>query len=132
MRNHFSIKIYAGCPGAALLGALLVLTSACATGDGVTDKPQRKQAPRILPKAQWPGALKDVAWFAEHKSDRFIADMKDVTGGSPFKGKRAVKPHGGAHAYFEGRKPAKDATVESYPRIYAPMDGVIARVTLDR
>lgn len=73
-----------------------------------------------------------ITHFATNKTDRFIADLEDVSDGHPFLGKRSPRPHGGAHAYFDnsqGRWPNGEDKPESYPAIYAPTDGFVVNVT---
>jgi len=75
--------------------------------------------------------LPDISTFADTKSDRFIADMEDVTGGHPFKGINSNKPHGGAHIYFDNTSntwPQGGTNPENYPPIYASTDGIITRI----
>jgi len=73
-----------------------------------------------------------ITHFATNKTDRFIADLADVSDGHPFLGKRSPRPHGGAHAYFDNsqaRWPKGEDRPENYPAIYAPADGFVVNVT---
>jgi len=76
--------------------------------------------------------LPDISTFKTQKSDQFIIDIPDMCSGFPFKGRRAKKPHQGAHVHFDNTgdpwpKGGVDKP-ENYPPIYAPLDGVILRV----
>jgi parallel beta-helix repeat protein len=75
--------------------------------------------------------LPDISTFAYKKSDRFIVDMEDITGGNPFKGINSKQPHAGAHINFnnkDNRWSKGGAEPDRYPLIYAASDGVITRV----
>jgi parallel beta-helix repeat protein len=75
--------------------------------------------------------LPDISTFIYQKSDRFIVDMDDITGGSPFKGINSKQPHAGAHINFnnkDNRWSKGNDKLENYPPIYAVSDGFITRV----
>jgi hypothetical protein len=77
-------------------------------------------------------SLPDISVFATNKSDRFIVDFADTSDGHPFFGRNATRPHGGAHIYFDntnGAWPKGTDVPEHYPKIYAPVDGVIVALT---
>lgn len=75
--------------------------------------------------------LPDISYYQTHKSDQFIVNMDLVQTGFPFKGKRAVLPHSGAHAQFGDsftRWPQGGTAPENYPPVYAPVDGYVLEV----
>jgi len=75
--------------------------------------------------------LPDISAFIYQKSDRFIVDMDDITGGHPFKGNRSRQPHAGAHINFnnkDNRFPKEGSEPDNYPRIYAPVDGIVTGI----
>ena len=73
--------------------------------------------------------LPDIKQLEQQPSSRFVIDWQHVRTGHPYKGRRATKPHTGAHVYFQ--PPARQldpAKPSSYPPIYAVADGYVARI----
>jgi len=120
-----------GFVGAIALALLTSLTAA--------QPPKREGLPyptRVRPVAQQPQKkyveLPDISTFTTAKSDRFIVDMNHVTGGHPFKGLNANRPHSGAHVYLGNPTnswPRGGTAPANYPPIYAAADGIVTNVT---
>ena len=73
--------------------------------------------------------LPDIGKFARQPSKQFLIDWEYVRTGHPYKGRRAVQPHTGAHVYFQPpRKRLDPSRPASYPPIYAVADGYVARI----
>src|SRR5216683_7209977 len=75
--------------------------------------------------------MPDISFFVTQPSDRFLADMAEVTGGHPFKGINSAYPHAGAHVHFDNtlnRWPNGKDEPGNYPAIYAVADGVVSRI----
>jgi hypothetical protein len=75
--------------------------------------------------------LPDVAQFQTNRSDRFLVDLRYLSAGHPFKGRRALEPHQGAHIHWDNSAnawPRGGVAVSNYPAIYAVADGYVDRV----
>jgi hypothetical protein len=46
-------------------------------------------------------SLPNIAQFQTNRSDRFLVDIQHVCAGHPFKGRRALQPHQGAHVHWD-------------------------------
>jgi hypothetical protein len=59
--------------------------------------------------------LPNIAQFQTNRSDRFLVDLQYVWAGHPFKGRRALEPHQGAHVHWNGfgRDGATEMTAHS-------------------
>jgi hypothetical protein len=76
--------------------------------------------------------LPDIYSFLTARSDRFLVDVDQITGGHPFKGANSPSPHAGAHVHFDNtnnRRSKGNDEPRKYPAIYAVADGIIGRVT---
>jgi hypothetical protein len=75
--------------------------------------------------------LPNIAQFQTNRSDRFLVDLRYISAGHPFKGRRAVDPHQGAHIHWDNSAntwPTGGVAVSNYPAIYAVADGYVERV----
>ena len=75
--------------------------------------------------------LPNMARFQTNRSDRFLVDLQYVSAGHPFKGRRAVQPHQGAHIHWDNSTsawPKGGSAMSNYPAIYAVADGYVDRV----
>jgi murein DD-endopeptidase MepM/ murein hydrolase activator NlpD len=76
--------------------------------------------------------LPTIESFRTTPTDQFVVDYPLVASGFPYKGRRAVTPHQGAHVNFEQdyrQWPRGGTAPSNYPPIYAVADGVVDRVT---
>jgi len=76
-------------------------------------------------------ALPSLLHFQTNRSDRFPIDIPFIDAGHPFKGRRALSPHQGAHVHWDNSTntwPRGGTAVSNYPAIYAVADGVVDRV----
>jgi hypothetical protein len=76
-------------------------------------------------------ALPSLAYFQANRSDRFPVDIPFIDAGHPFKGRRALSPHQGAHVHWNNSSntwPRGGTAVSNYPAIYAVADGVADRI----
>ena len=58
-------------------------------------------------------------------------DLQYVSAGHPFKGRRALQPHQGAHIHWDNSTdawPKGGVGVTNYPAIYAVADGYVDRI----
>ena len=86
-------------------------------------------ASTLVTLAQAADPLPDIKQFANQPSPRFLVDWTHVRTGHPYKGRRAQKPHTGAHLYFQPPGKRLDPRLpSSYPAIYAIADGHVARI----
>lgn len=72
-----------------------------------------------------------MASFQTNPLDRFLVDVQYLSAGHPFKGKRALQPHQGAHVHWDNSKtewPWGGNAESNYPAIYAVADGYVDRV----
>ena len=75
--------------------------------------------------------LPELAQFRTNRSDRFLVDIQYVSAGHPFKGRRALQPHQGAHIHWDNSTnawPKGGGAVSNYPAIYAVADGYVDRI----
>jgi len=75
--------------------------------------------------------LPDISLFMTRPSDRFLVDVREVTGGHPFKGVDSSRPHAGAHVHFDNSGnhwPNGKDEPSSYPAIFAVADGIVSRI----
>jgi hypothetical protein len=75
--------------------------------------------------------LPNMARFQTNRSDRFLVDLQYVSAGHPFKGKRCIQPHQGAHIHWDNSAnawPMGGSAVSNYPAIYAVADGYVDRI----
>src|SRR5437870_3094116 len=66
-----------------------------------------------------------ITQFQTNRSDRFLVDIEYLSAGHPFKGRRAVQPHQGAHLHWDNSGntwPKGGIAVSNYPAIYAVVD----------
>jgi parallel beta-helix repeat protein len=99
-------------------------------GKNVIDYQDKVSGSKDLSERDYIQELPDISTFVDNKSDRFLVDMDDITGGIPFKGINSRQPHAGAHINFNNKNNRwlKSDKSEDYPPIYAVSDGVITRV----
>jgi hypothetical protein len=100
-------------------------------GKNIIDHQDQSSKTKYTSERDYIHELPDISTFINNKSDRFLADMNDITGGHPFKGINSHNPHAGAHINFNNRDgifPKEGANPEDYPPIYAVSDGIITRV----
>lgn len=93
--------------------------------------PSDQQAGAFPPDTKADEKLPDISLFRTKPSDRFLVDVKDVTGGHPYKGVNAARPHAGAHVHFDNSRnvwPKGKDEPGNYPAVYAIADGVVSRV----
>jgi len=68
-------------------------------------------------------ALPSLSYFQANRSDRFPVDIPFIDAGHPFKGRRALSPHQGAHVHWRNNGtnpwPRGGTAVSNYPAIYA-------------
>lgn len=78
------------------------------------------------------GALGPIGELRDNLSDRFVIDLELVRGGFPYKGTRALTPVSAAEVNLgDGYTdwPQGGSSASSYPKIYAPVDGIVHVVT---
>jgi hypothetical protein len=75
--------------------------------------------------------LPDIHQFQSNPSDQFLVDVSTINAGHPFKGRRAVTPHQGAHVHWDNSSnawPQGGSAPNNYPAIYAVADGYVDRI----
>jgi hypothetical protein len=75
--------------------------------------------------------LPNIQQFRTDPSDRFIVDCQTISAGHPFKGRRALTPHQGAHTHWDNTLntwPKGGTSPNNYPAIFAAADGYISRI----
>jgi hypothetical protein len=75
--------------------------------------------------------LPNITQFRTNRSDRFLVDIEYLSAGHPFKGRRAIQPHQGAHLHWDNSGnawPRGGTAVSNYPAIYAVADGYVDRI----
>ncbi|MGO9204472.1 MAG: M23 family metallopeptidase [Limisphaerales bacterium] len=103
----------------AFLAVGMVSVSAASVDEALPDPPTRLQD------------VPHIAQFRTNRSDRFLVDLQYVSAGHPFKGRRAVQPHQGAHIHWDNSTnawPKGGVGVSDYPAIYAVADGYVDRI----
>ena len=98
--------------------------------DGLVVQVRRRKAANNQNDKAYPG-LPNLAQFQTNRSDRFLVDLQYVSAGHPFKGRRALQPHQGAHVHWDnstGTWPKGGVAVSNYPAIYAVADGYVDRI----
>jgi len=98
--------------------------------DGWLVQVQRRNLPDNQGDKSYVG-LPDLTQFETHRSDRFLVDIQYISAGHPFKGRRALEPHQGAHIHWDNSRnpwPKGGVAVTNYPAIYAVADGYVDRI----
>ena len=75
--------------------------------------------------------LPNLTQFQTNRSDRFLVDIESISAGHPFKGRRALQPHQGAHLHWDNSSnawPKGGTAVSNHPAIYAVADGIVDRI----
>jgi hypothetical protein len=119
LRSHRFVRaLFAVLNGALLIGMFAGCTDSSAPNAPVAQTATNDDLPAITA-------------FITHPSDRFLVDVRQITGGHPFKGIDAEDPHAGAHVHFDNGAaawPQNGSEPSNYPTIYAVADGFVSRV----
>ncbi|MBM3212153.1 hypothetical protein FJZ33_08035, partial [Candidatus Poribacteria bacterium] len=99
-------------------------------GKNVIDYQDKTRENDNKSKGDYIRELPNISYFVNNKSDRFLVDMDNITGGHPYKGINSRYPHAGAHINFNNKDNRWPGILkpEGYPPIYAVSDGFITRV----
>ena len=98
-----------------------------ATGTLATHGARVPKAPTFIPTHV---ILPELSTFEITKTDRFLVDIDEISGGHPFKGQGTQDPDNGAHANWDnsGNRWPAGIPVTDYPAIYAVADGYVDRI----
>lgn len=72
---------------------VMVIVASAIACLGCTDSPGKERGTK--------DELPEISAFLTKPSDRFLADIKEVTNGHPFLGVDSPRPHAGGHVHFD-------------------------------
>ena len=128
-RQNYSMGLFPA-PGRATTDSWVRSLTVCAALAVAVACPGCCESPG-QPASEKDADLPEISVFQTKPSDRFLVDIKEITGGHPYLGVDSPHPHAGAHVHFDNTKnrwPKGKDEPANYPAIYAVADGIVCRI----